>query len=67
MNILLQYFIFFLELLESFIYTKISGIYEKNTKEIIRKPIFKLVPYHILIHFINLEKYNYYLVKNDKY
>ena len=67
MNILLQYFIFFLELLESFIYTKISGIYEKNTKEIIRKPIFKLVPYHILIHFINLEKYNYYLVKNGKY
>lgn len=67
MNILLQYFIFFLELIESFIYTKLSGIYEKNTKEIIRKPIFKLVPYHILIHFINLEKYDYYLVKNGKY
>lgn len=67
MNILLQYFIFFLELIESFIYTKISGIYEKNTKEIIRKPSFKLVPYHILIHFINLEKYEYYLVKNGKY
>ena len=67
MNILLQYFIFFLELIESFIYTKLSGIYEKNTKEIIRKPIFKLVPYHILIHFINLEKYEYYLVKNGKY
>ena len=67
MNILLQYFIFFLELIESFIYTKLSGIYEKNTKEIIRKPIFKLVPYHILINFINLEKYEYYLVKNGKY
>ena len=67
MNILLQYFIFFLELIESFIYTKLSGIYEKNTKDIIIKPIFKLVPYHILIHFINLEKYEYYLVKNGKY
>ena len=67
MNFLIIRILYFFELMYNFIFTRIEGIFDKNEKKIIKKTIYKYIPFNILIYSIDTNKYDYFLSLNNRY